>query len=560
MRLQGRRCAVSIVFGLTAPLLAGAGCVGHLDGGGDGTGGGTATGSGGSTSAGSATGPGTASVGSSTASTTSPGSSAGTVTASAGATTTGTTAGSASGITTGSSTSAGSATGGTCLPSQTNCDGACVDTDTNPQHCGACGASCGAPGSWDCVAGACVDARMWSGATLVEMDPGDTLLPSVAVSPGGIAFVVWLQQGNGTNYDVRAARYAGDWGSAETIEAQTEDTAKPQVAVDPQGNVIAVWGQSSMPKSIWVNRYSAAASAWLGAVKLSGNVADGIGSVVAMGPDGNGIVLWLEGGNVQGRRFAAGIWENVQTVASGGGPSEVRVGMDAAGNALAVWRAFHNGQPSLWSNRFEPGPGWDTAQPIENDANAVWIPDLAVNADGDGIAVWRVNMSGTLHVWSNAYTAGQGWGTAALVEMDAMADAREPRVAMDAAGNAFAVWLQSSNGKQSVWANRYVPGQGWGTRALVETDDTYAASEPRVGVDAAGNAVAIWVQSDGASDKVWSNRYRVADGAWGMAERIENVAGDASFPEVAVSDGGVAVAVWQKLTGAVADVYANVLK
>lgn len=55
-------------------------------------------------------------------------------------------------------------TGGTCLGNGTcgcgggltNCGGTCVNTDTSPMHCGACGTACTNPhGTTSCVAGAC---------------------------------------------------------------------------------------------------------------------------------------------------------------------------------------------------------------------------------------------------------------------------------------------------------------------------------------------------------------------------------------------------------------------
>jgi hypothetical protein len=42
---------------------------------------------------------------------------------------------------------------------------------------------------------------------------------------------------------------------------------------------------------------------------------------------------------------------------------------------------------------------------------------------------------------------------------------------------------------------------------LIETDDAGSANSPQVAVDASGNAVAIWRQSDGARNNIWANHF-----------------------------------------------------
>lgn len=54
--------------------------------------------------------------------------------------------------------------------------------------------------------------------------------------------------------------------------------------------------------------------------------------------------------------------------------------------------------------------------------------------------------------------AGTGWGTAALIETDDTGSGGSPQVAFDANGNALVVWSQfATNGNQlhNIWANRY---------------------------------------------------------------------------------------------------------
>ena len=130
-----------------------------------------------------------------------------------------------------------------------------------------------------------------------------------------------------------------------------------------------------------------------------------------------------------------------------------------------------------------------------------------MDSSGNAIAVWHQSDGTRYNIWANRYVPGTGWGTAALIETDDSGDANNPQVAMDADGNAIAVWVQDDGTRSNIWANRYVPGTGWGTAALIETDDSWVWDNPQVAVDAGGNAIAVWEQWDGTRFNIWANRF-----------------------------------------------------
>src|SRR5262249_19213940 len=73
------------------------------------------------------------------------------------------------------------------------------------------------------------------------------------------------------------------------------------------------------------------------------------------------------------------------------------------------------------------------------------------------------------------------------------------QVKFDSHGNAIAVWYTSDRaGNQSIYANRYTAGSGWGTAQAIESQDKAASSkdDPRIAIDANGNAIVVWTQYD----------------------------------------------------------------
>jgi hypothetical protein len=149
---------------------------------------------------------------------------------------------------------------------------------------------------------------------------------------------------------------------------------------------------------------------------------------------------------------------------------------------------------------------WGTAQLIETDnAGNAYNPQIALDASGNAIAVWKQYDGARDNIWANRYTAGSGWGSAQLIETDA-GWALGPQIAFDSNGNAIAVWQQYDGTRYNIWANRYTAGSGWGSAQLIETDAGWAG-DPQIAFDSNGNAIAVWYQSDGARNNIWAKRF-----------------------------------------------------
>ena len=85
-----------------------------------------------------------------------------------------------------------------------------------------------------------------------------------------------------------------------------------------------------------------------------------------------------------------------------------------------------------------------------------------------------------------------------------------PRIAVDPSGNALAVWQRNAtNGTQTnIGVNRYTAGAGWGTAQALTNDPAGVAWRPHIAMDASGNAIAVWIQHDGTRFNVWANTFR----------------------------------------------------
>ena len=284
---------------------------------------------------------------------------------------------------------------------------------------------------------------------------------------------------------------------------------------------------------------------------------------------GGGIAVWLASNQtryqVWGNQYTLGQgWGTPAMIATGDTSASLReVAVDPTGNAIASWSEPNR----IWASRLTVGAGWGTPQQIsEIGGIGGWgPPSVAGNAAGDVIAVWSQEHTtlccGTrFSIWSSRFAVANGWGIPTVIETDVSGDAGNPVVASDPSGNAIAMWYYA-NGGFRVRANRYVVGSGWGvpTTLMSRTFWPGPASTPDVAVDAAGNAIALWTAPEASlpyGDKVWSARYSVGSG-WETPTRIETNLGYAGFPDVSVNSHGDATAVWSQESGRWFKIWAN---
>jgi hypothetical protein len=386
--------------------------------------------------------------------------------------------------------------------------------------------------------------------TASQIGHSDADMAQIAIDPYGNALAVWAQH-DGTSYNIWANRYTASagWGTAGLIETGTGDANSPQIAIDANGNAIAVWHQSDGTRdNIWANRYTAGAG-W-GTASLI-ETGDGTTTYpqIAIDANGNAIAVWRQYDgtryNIHANRYdAAGAgWGTASLIESGNGNVlEPQIAVDPNGNAMAVWPQVDGTSYSIWANRYIAGAGWGTASLIDTAAGAAHEPQIAIDPNGNVIAVWIQQDGTAFSIHANRYdAAGAGWGTASLIET-ATGEAYDPQIAIDRSGNAIAVWRQFDGTRFNIHANRYAAGTGWVEASLIETGDG-GAYGPQIAFDPNGNAIAVWYQFDSAYASIYANRYTAAAG-WGTASSIETSAGDVGNPQIAFNPNGKAIAVW----------------
>jgi len=395
----------------------------------------------------------------------------------------------------------------------------------------------------------------------------DSLFWNIAIPASGVKGTC-----TGSNtLSITAVELLRSWQIAQLIETDDGNAVNPQIAIDGNNNAIAVWSQSDGTRNnIWSNRYTASTNTWGTAELLeTDNAGDAYVPQIAIDGNNNAIVVWYQSDgvrtNLYSNRYTAstntwGIAELIETD-NVGNASSPQIAIDANNNAVVVWAQNDGARDNVWSNRYTASTNtWGTAELIEtDDAGGATAPQIAVDGNNNAIAVWNQSDGTRDNIWSNRYTASTNtWGAAELLETDDAGTANSPQIAIDANNNAMAIWYQSDGTSNNIYSNRYtISTNSWGTAQLVEVD-AGAATGPQIAIDTNNNAMAVWRQHDGARFSVYANRYTASTNTWGTAELIEtDNAGQIFTPQIAIDANNNAMAVWRQFDGTIFSVYSN---
>ena len=420
--------------------------------------------------------------------------------------------------------------------------------------------------------------RQWSTPLQVQAH-ADLPTPSVAVSPAtGDAVVAWYDSVGG----VQAVHYAAasDTWSASAATLETRGTPlSVQAAVDGAGHYVVVWAQNDLVTSpsllgVWAS-YSSDGVTWSNPPVLlaAGPAKADYGDVrVAVNRAGQGWVVWDQ--TVTGSMsssdpetiyavFLSGTTAKTPVIVKAGtthGSARERyprVAIDSQGHGLAVWTEADPdpavGYDSAWGAALADGTPSSPLLLESYDGDVIFGADVAMNADGQGVAVWteRRSISATISadVFARRYSVSKGWEPepprmyAANYSGDLSVDEdrygtvslgfSEPRVV----GNYQATF------------STQVVGGAWST-ASVEADDlapgyTTTDIQPQVRTAlTSGDVLMAWRKRVDGSTFAPHFRWR-SNGAWGVESevgRMDNLY--ASDIRIGVADDGRTVAAW----------------
>ena len=386
----------------------------------------------------------------------------------------------------------------------------------------------------------------WSSPVDVSADGQNADSHQAAIDPNGNAVVVWRRTDGATLRVQAQARTAGSFGPVHNVSGAGYTAGTPQVAMDGSGNAIFVWSRLD-GSNFRIETRSLSTGGVLSAIQILMDAQE-IGGAPQLAMDGNGtaIVVWsryLNGySRVQLRtRSVAGALGATKTLTSGGGDASTpQVAVNAAGNGVIVWRRFDGLNYRIQIVARSSAGALGAVRTVSVAGQNADSPNVAVDSAGGAVVVWRRFDGALYRIQTLSRSAAGALGVQQTVSEAGQNAGAGPQAGIDSSGNSVMVWhAWDGTGTRAQILARSAAG----ILSAVQTLSGPGASPPQVVVDAAGNAVAAWHRFNGGFLRVEARR-RSADGTLDPVETLTPLGQDAVYPDLAGNSAGMAVGAW----------------
>jgi hypothetical protein len=424
------------------------------------------------------------------------------------------------------------------------------------------------PGGFVCAPASATPAWLApSEVSVTERMVGDT---SLAVDPKGDAVAVWWREGSHIESAFRPAESLS-WSAPTSLTAPGQRAENPEVGIDARGDAVTVW-QGGAEEKVEAAVRPASSGVWQAPVAISPEGGGWLMPQVAVDARGDAVAVWSspypEGGpgyavndTIQAaeRPAATGEWEPAVWVSEfGKAPDKNRfsrlpqVAIDAEGKTVAVWEDQASESASVEHDVVEAAvkpPSSATWGPPVVLADEGRRPQIAMDARGDAVAVWPG--AGGLYA-ATLPASSPTWQPAVSISTT---EAEHPHVALDSRGDAVVAWESISNATNTVQAVVKPAEAAWGPPVslseAVEYGHGYPSLNPSVAIDAQGSAVAMWDGFRSSSDQSVQAAFLPVIGAsWQASVQVADTGASFVSPLVGMDGQGNGVAAWVRLTRA----------
>ncbi len=332
--------------------------------------------------------------------------------------------------------------------------------------------------------------------------------PHVDFDGNGNAIAVW-HRFNGTSNIVQLRRRAagGGFGPVEDLTASGVSSTYPQVDTAANGTAVIAWLSNSAPTAV----VRSPSGSYGPTAPLSGNAVSASPPTppvdVAMNASGDALVSWTRSPALgeSSYRPTGGSFGAAETVTAPTGSTSVypKGAVDRFGNATLV---FETCSPCSIFSAFRPAgvaESYEGVQIISNVAGGSFLPQVAVDNDGEAIVMWITNAGGPNVVQYRSRPLNAPFRATEDVSAPG-ATASYPQVRFDANGNAVAVWNRQSGSAYRVQSARRLQGGDFGAVTNVSAVGLDYSTYAGFGVDAEGNALVAWFRDTGSGSAVES--------------------------------------------------------
>lgn len=284
--------------------------------------------------------------------------------------------------------------------------------------------------------------------------------------------------------------------------------------------------------------------------KISVNSVSNVDKAVATWLEQNGIV-----GNVLAKIFDGSKWSAIATNLNNDQTKNVnppQVALSSSGEAMVVWaEEIDGGIVNVFAREFN-GTIWLAPLNLNNNqASQAAATQIAINANGIAVAVWQESNGGFDNIFARTFN-GSSWSVPTNLNNTQTVNASSPQVAINDNGTIVAVWTETNDGVDNVYA-RIFNGSTWSTAFDLNNTQTLNASSPQVSINNNDVAIVVWTEHF----NIYSRVFEGTNWAASAHNLNSNVAENGDYPQIALNNNNIGIAVWQEQNGNATHVYAR---
>lgn len=371
---------------------------------------------------------------------------------------------------------------------------------------------------------------LWQAPVVISQGVGEVEAPRIATSVSGQhAAVIWgrggtvnVSEGSLSPFQLYAPRM---------LSPASQGAGKPDLAMNATGDSVSGWySYEHREKAAELDFRPATSAPWLGPVTISEKSPSNYGAApvqVAIGADGDAVAAWSRFTRTfpltkeASYRPAGGTWQPPVPMPGRATFFPIQLGVDAHGNAIAVWESQEGPEKLLEasvrpaaSGRWQPpqliaesGPAWGDGPILFRRVGP--NPALAVGEDGEAVLAWEAVRGNRRVVEVTTGSASTGtwqptvvlatwpdWASTGVIDNPAIGypgptPIAHPSVSLAGDGEALVAWDDASSrfaGTVDV-ALRPAPGAPWQSPVAVANA---AAESVGVATNTLGEAAVVW--------------------------------------------------------------------
>jgi hypothetical protein len=191
-----------------------------------------------------------------------------------------------------------------------------------------------------------------------------------------------------------------------------------------------------------------------------------------------------------------GKWSGAVTLGSSTAYVAPSAAIAPGGIAVVAWSRAEHGNNIVYS-AVRRGGAWETATALSFVDGDAYDPAVAIDAAGNALAIWDA----TVDPESSFRPAGSSTWQRPVVAGPPIAYP-SPTLAMNAAGDAVAVWVGLTTSPTGATSDlpvggAYFTADGWQAAQTFGSEGSHFDQNAAVGIDARGDAIAVWSHFDG---------------------------------------------------------------